>query len=461
VKKTNVLNHTVMEKNILIIGGGGREHSLAWKLKQSPKVSKIFIAPGNAGTAQEGENVGIKVNEFDKLIEFVKKENIDLTVVGPDDPLALGIVDAFQSQGLKIWGPNKKAAQIEASKAFAKELMRANNIPTAEYKVFTDYDEALAYTEKKGVPTRLDSASSSIEPRRIVIKASGLALGKGVAVCQNPEEAKKFLRQVMVEKIFGDSGSEVVIEEFLEGQEFSIHAFCDGKNFTLLPASQDHKAIFDGGIGPNTGGMGTIAPLPWVDQELMNEVASRIVKPVLDGLKNMGAPFTGLLYPGLMMTKTGPKVIEFNSRFGDPETQSYMRLLKTDLFDILDACVNGNLNKLNIEWHPGFACCIALASGGYPGKYEKGKTITGIEEAEKMDGIIVFHAGTIILDSMIATNGGRVLGVTATGDTLKEALDKAYEAIKLINFEGMHYRKDIGAKSLTFNNNHNNNNNQS
>jgi len=433
----------MIKKTILIIGSGGREHALAWKLKQSPRVGKIYIAPGNAGTAQLGENIVISANDILALADFAQKEKIDFTVVGPDDSLALGITDEFQKRGLKIWGPSKTAAQIEASKAFAKELMRKNNIPTAAFKTFNNYGQALKYLETVGAP--------------IVIKASGLALGKGVAVCKMLDEAKKFLQDVMVNKIFGDAGNEVVVEEFLQGQEFSIHAFSDGKNFQLLPSSQDHKPIFDGGLGPNTGGMGTIAPVPWVSETMMAEVSSTIVKPALEGLKNLGSPFVGLLYPGLMATspsynKRGVggdiKVIEFNSRFGDPETQSYMRLLKTDLLDILEACVDGKIADLKIEWSKKSACCIVLASGGYPGKYEKGKSITGIKEAEKMEDIIVFHAGTILLDSNIVTNGGRVLGVTAIADNLQSALNKAYAAVKLIHFDGMYYRTDIGLASL-------------
>src|SRR3989344_5175554 len=393
---------------ILIVGSGGREHALAWKLKQSPKVSKIYIAPGNAGTAQVGENITIVATDIFGLADFAEKSSIDLTVVGQDDPLALGIVDEFQKRGLKIWGPTKKAAQIESSKVFAKELMLEKNIPTAEFKTFSDYNRAWEYAQKKGAP--------------IVIKASGLALGKGVIVCKTLEEAEKGLREIMIDKIFGESGKEVVVEEFLQGMEFSTHAFCYRRGFVLLPPSQDHKPVFDGDKGPNTGGMGTIAPVPWVDKNLMDKVGREIVLPAWEGLRDMGAEFTGLLYPGLMMTEQGPKVIEFNARFGDPECQSYMRLLKTDLFDILEGSINGNLDEINIEWHPGFACCIALASGGYPGKYEKGFEITGIEEAEKMDNVIVFHAGTIIhppspplnkggIKGGLVTNGGRVLGV--------------------------------------------------
>ena len=465
---------------LLIIGGGGREHALAWKLKQSPKVGQIFIAPGNAGTAELGENVNIKATDVLALADFAEKNKIDFTVVGPDDALALGVVDEFQKRGLKIWGPSKQAAQIEWSKAFSKELMAKNNIPTAEFKTFTDYNKALEYIEKhfnhdssRSRPSpnasegeRRDLSKSKItdsslvrhlaehslgmeqDNSPIVIKASGLALGKGVTVCKTLDEAKQALKEAMVDKVFGDSGNQVVIEEFMTGIEFSVHAFCDGKNFKLLPTSQDHKTVFDDDKGPNTGGMGTIAPLPWVTDELMNEIAEKIIKPTLSGLRDVACPFMGLLYPGLMLTKDGPKVIEFNARFGDPETQSYMRLLKTDLLDILEACVDGKLNEINVQWENKFACCIALASGGYPGKYEKGFPITGIEEAEKMDDVIVFHAGTAVKDGKLVTNGGRVVGVTAIGNDLKSALDKAYSAIKLINFEGMHYRTDIGQKSL-------------
>ena len=434
-----------MNNNVLIIGSGGREHALAWKLKQSSKVEKIFIAPGNPGTAGFGINIDIKPTDFNALIEFAKKENIALTVVGPDDPLALGIVNAFQDQNLKIWGPTRKAAQIEASKAFSKELMKKNRVPTANFETFHEYKKALEYLDKKGTP--------------IVIKASGLALGKGVTVCQNLNDAKDALKKAMVDKVFGDAGSVVVIEEFLEGVEFSTHAFCDGSSFSLLPASQDHKPVFNDDKGPNTGGMGTIAPLPWVDQNLMNEVAERIVRPMLDGMKKDGMTFEGLLYPGLMAVKgalwqdsqRAPltlKVIEFNARFGDPETQSYMRLLKTDLFDILTASVNGDLESINIEWENKYACCIVLASGGYPGSYKKSLPITGIEKAEEMDNVVVFHAGTANKDKNLVTNGGRVLGVTAIDDNLQGALDKAYKAVKLIHFEGMHFRTDIGAKSV-------------
>jgi phosphoribosylamine---glycine ligase len=423
-----------MNKKLLIIGSGSREHSLAWKLSQSPRIEKIFIAPGNPGTAKFGENVNIPATDIFGLAEFAEKNQIDLTVVGPEDPLALGVVDVFQSKGLKIWGPSKAAAQIEASKVFSKKLMQEAGVPTAEFKNFTDYNPAWEYVKSKGVP--------------IVIKASGLALGKGVIIAQTLEEAEDTLRKIMIEKIFGDSGSEVVIEEFLEGIEFSAHAFSDGKTFKMFPCSQDHKRIFEGNKGPNTGGIGTITPLPWVTEENMKEISETVVAPILKTLQSKGTPFVGLLYPGLMMTKTGPKVIEFNCRFGGPECESYMRILKSDLLDILEATMEGRLEEINIEWHNNFACCVILCSQGYPDKYEKGKEITGIEQAEKMEDVLVFHAGTVIRERMTVTNGGRVLGVTATGETLQEALDKAYAAVKFINFEGMHYRKDIGSGSL-------------
>ncbi len=432
---------------------------MAWKLKQSPKVEKIFIAPGNPGTAEYGENVNIPATDILKLADFAEKNNIYLTIVGPEDPLALGIVDEFQKRNLKIWGPVKAAAQIESSKVFSKELMKQAGVPTAKFETFTDYSKASEYVEKhfhsRSAPIHrpLDQPINGHATQSIVIKASGLALGKGVSICETLDEAKLALKNAMVDKIFGESGSEVVVEEFLQGMEFSAHAFCDGKNFKMLPSSQDHKRIFDGDKGPNTGGVGTIAPLPWVTSQMMEQISSQIVQPTLEVLKNMGTPFVGLLYPGLMMTKSGPRVIEFNCRFGGPECESYMRILKTDLFDILEACVNGTLNEINIEWHPTYACCIILCSKGYPGDYEKGFEITGIEEANKLDDVIVFHAGTIIHSCMIVTNGGRVLGVTATGDNLQSALDKAYSAIKLIKFEGMHYRKDIGAKSLALSTN--------
>jgi phosphoribosylamine--glycine ligase len=420
--------------DVLLIGSGGREHALAWKLKRSPKLGKLYIAPGNGGTQSLGENVPITAMDLENLAKFAEEKKVGLTIVGPDDPLALGIVDLFKSRGLRVWGPSKAAAQIEASKAFSKELMREAGIPTAEFQIFRDHSDALQYVKEKGAP--------------IVVKASGLALGKGVYVCQTLEEAELALKEIMLDKLFKDAGNEVVVEEYLDGQEISMHALCDGKDFLMFPPSQDHKPVGEGDTGPNTGGMGTIAPLPWVSAEVMDDLAKAVVRPTLDALAEHDAAFTGLLYPGLKMSSNGAKVLEFNARFGDPETQVYVRLMGSDILDLLEACVDGNLAAQNIEWHPGFAANIVLASGGYPGEYKKGLPITGIEEAEKIPGVVVFHAGTKIDNDQLVTSGGRVLGICAIGATLKEALERAYQAADLIKFEGKYMRRDIGAKSL-------------
>lgn len=419
------------KKNILIIGTGGREHALGWKLKQSPKVGKIYFAPGNAGTAEVGENTGIAALDFAAQIEFAKSNDIALTVAGPDDILAAGVVNAFQKAGLKIFGASKEAAQIESSKAFAKELMKAESIPTAKYETFIDAEKAKAYVKAQGAP--------------IVIKASGLALGKGVVVAMTLEEALAAVDDAMVKKVFGEAGTEIVIEEFMQGPEVSIHAFSDGENIALYPTSQDHKPIYEGNKGPNTGGMGTIAPIPAVTNEQLEDITKSIVLPAIRGMKKRGIPFIGNLYPGLMITKDGPKVIEFNCRFGDPEFESYMRLLKTDLYDILIACVEGTLADITIEWDKQFACCIILASAGYPASSQKGIPIHGLAAANTND-VVVFHLGTKQDGENVVTNGGRVVGVTAVGKTLDEVLQKAYDAIgeNGIHFDGMQYRKDIG-----------------
>jgi len=418
--------------DVLLIGSGGREHALAWKLKQSPRIGKLYIAPGNGGTRQCGENVPIGVMEFDKLAAFAEEKNIGLTVCSMDDPLVAGVVDFFQSRGLRIWGPNKAAAQLEGSKAFSKQLMAEAGVPTAEFGVFTEYEKALEYVQARGAP--------------IVVKASGLALGKGVVVAQTLDEAEHFLRAVMVDRIFKDSGNEVVIEEFLEGPEISIHALSDGESYKLFPASQDHKRALDNDAGKNTGGMGVIAPLPFVSPELMREIDETIVRPTLDALKRKGIEYKGILYPGLILTTKGPKVLEYNARFGDPECQVYMRLLKTDLLDLLEATVEGTLATVPIEWNGGAACNVVVASGGYPENYRKGLPILGIEAAET-GGVVVFHAGTSY-DGELKTSGGRVLGVSATASDLKDALAKAYAAIGKIHFEGMQYRRDIGRKAV-------------
>lgn len=429
-----------MAVDVLIIGGGGREHALAWKIAQSPRIGKLYIAPGNGGTRNVGENVPIPATDINALVRFAEERKVDFTVVGPDDILALGIVDAFQSQGLKIFGPTKAAAQIEASKAFAKQLMQEAGIPTAEFKVFAKHEDAFAYVKEKGAP--------------IVVKASGLALGKGVYVCATLAEAEAALKEIMLDRAHKDAGNEVVIEEFLDGQEISIHAFSDGKDFCLFPPSQDHKRIGENDTGKNTGGMGTIAPLSWVSTDAMNDVGGRIVRPALNTMSAKGLPFKGLIFPGLIMSSAGPKVLEFNARFGDPETQVYMRLMKSDLLDVLEACVDGTLARQKIKWHSGFAVNIVLASGGYPDAYKKGLPISGIEDAEKVLGVVVFHAGTRyeenkgLRNPYLITSGGRVLGVSAVGGTLKEALDRAYKAADCIQFEGKYFRRDIGAKAL-------------
>lgn len=423
--------------DILLVGSGGREHAIAWKLKQSTRVGKIYIAPGNGGTLRQGENVDIGVMEFEKLVQFAQEKKVGLTIVTSDDPLAGGIVDFFEKSGLRIWGPRKDAAQIESSKAFAKDFMREAKIPTAEYKVFTDAAQAIQYVREHGAP--------------IVVKASGLALGKGVYVCRTLPEAELAVDEILVKKVHKDAGNEVVVEDFLEGQEISIHALTDGVEYTLFPSSQDHKRAHDGDAGPNTGGMGTLAPVPWVTDEVMARIDSEVVLPAFDNFKKRGIQYKGVLYPGVMMTAQGPKVLEFNARWGDPETQVYMRLLKTDLLDLFEASVDGTISDLKkrIEWNQGFAVNIVLASGGYPEAYEKGFPITGIAEAQEVEGVIVFHAGTKMEGEGIVTSGGRVLGVSAVGSTLKQALDRAYTAINRIEFQGKYYRRDIGAKSLS------------
>ncbi len=443
--------------NILVTGGGGREHALVWKLRQSPGVGRIFVAPGNAGTEEIVENAAFEINRsansprhshilqnvrmsaahppiecFDDMIHFCQDEKIDLVVVGPDDHLAGGIVDSLQGAGIKVFGPTKRAAEIEWSKAFAKSFMQANGIPTARFAVFSDAGEAKRYLKSQKFP--------------IVIKTSGLALGKGVVIASFPAEARQAITDMMEKKKFGEAGAEVVIEEHLIGREISIHAFCDGETAVLFPPAQDHKRAFDGDRGPNTGGMGTIAPVSWVTPEMMSEIEKQIVLPALQGLAKMGRSFIGILFPGLMITADGPKVLEFNARFGDPEAQSYMRLLKTDLLEILLACVDGKLANLKIKWEDKAACCVVLASGGYPGAYQRGFEITGLNKLKAR--AVIFQAGTKRVNGILTTNGGRVLGVTATGADLKTALARAYAGIERIHFKDMHFRRDIGAKSV-------------
>jgi len=424
-----------MSKKVFIIGGGGREHALAWKISQSSEVEKLYIAPGNAGTAQFGENIDIKATDIEKLVSFVVENDVDFTIVGQDDPLALGIVDQLHEKGRRAFGPTKAAAQIEASKAFSKDLMATNNIPTASFKVFTDYDIAIDYLDTQSFP--------------IVIKVSGLALGKGVFICETKDEAQTALQEILVDRKFGIAGGDqVVIEEFMTGPEVSMHVFTDGKTSKLFPTSQDHKTIYEGNKGPNTGGMGTIAPLPWVTNSDVERIKTEVVDRAIQGLSEAQASFSGLLYPGVMMTENGPKTLEFNARFGDPETQSYMRLLDSDLLAILESCAEGTLENQEVNWKDEYAATIILASGGYPASYEKGFEITGIDEAEQDARVVVFHAGTKMDGEKLVTNGGRVLGVSAIGETLKDALDTAYAAAEKIQFAGKYYRKDIGQDSL-------------
>lgn len=418
--------------DILIVGSGGREHALTWKLKQSSKIKNIFVAPGNPGTAAIAQNISLHTSN--EIVEWLKSNPVDLVVIGPDNFLADGLVDKIKEIGIKVFGPTKAAAQIEWSKSFAKQFMKEENIPTASFQVFTDISKAKEYVQRQSFP--------------IVIKASGLALGKGVIISDSIASAELALNDLMQSKVFGDAGSEVVIEEYLQGREISIHAFCDGSNTILFPAAQDHKRIGEGDTGLNTGGMGTIAPVPWVTEEMLLNIKNQVVLPTLRALERRGTPFVGILFPGIMMTDKGPKVIEFNARFGDPETQSYVRILKTDLVDILFASVDGKLSDIDIEWSNEFACCIVLASGGYPGNYEKEKVIDGINGASEIESIQVFHAGTANKDGGIVTNGGRVLGITAVGESLNAALKKAYEAADIVSFDGKQLRRDIGYKSL-------------
>ncbi len=420
---------------ILVIGSGGREHALAWKLKQSPGVERIFCTPGNAGTAQIAENVAIPATDLPALARFAKENNVDLTVVGPDDPLAAGIVDLFNSEGLRVFGPSKSAARIESSKIFAKELMRAQKIPTAKASTFSDSDEALRYCEQLQFP--------------VVIKADGLALGKGVIVAPDAATARSTINSMMNEGRFGDAGRRIVIEEFLRGSECSLHALVDGKDYRLLETARDHKRVFDGDRGPNTGGMGAFSPANNWNRQLEDQFDKKIMQPLLRGLREEGIIFRGLLYPGLMITETGAHVVEFNCRFGDPETQAILPRLRSDLLPLLEATIDGKIDNYIIEWDERAAVTVVLASGGYPGKYETGRPISGLDDAAKLKDVQVFHAGTRSANGEIVTAGGRVLAVTALGSTIEGARTRAYEAVSAIHFEGCHYRRDIALGAVS------------
>jgi phosphoribosylamine---glycine ligase len=414
---------------ILIVGSGGREHALAWKLSQSSGAECIFCAPGNAGTADFAENVAISTSDLETLASFAKQNRIDLTVIGPDDPLAAGIVDLFAVEKLRAFGPTKSAARVEASKIFAKELMRAQKIPTAEARMFSDSDEAFRYCERIKFP--------------VVIKADGLALGKGVIIARDAAMARSAIDEMMNQARFGEAGRRIVIEEFLRGTECSLHALVHGSSYRLLESARDHKRALDGDQGPNTGGMGAFSPANNWDNKLQSQFETEIVQPLLRGLLHERVEFRGLLYPGLMITSEGARVLEFNCRFGDPETQALLPRMKSDLLPLLNATIDGNLSQFSIDWDTRAAVTIVLASAGYPGKYEIGKTISGLEEAAKLEDVQIFHAGTKRTDGEVKTAGGRVLAVTALGLTLQAARAQAYEAVSRIHFENCHYRRDI------------------
>jgi len=419
---------------VLVVGGGGREHALVWKISQSPKVTKIYAAPGNAGIAGLAECAPIKAEDLPGLLAFAKAKAIDLTIVGPEGPLSMGIVDEFTNAGLRIFGPSRKAAEIEASKRFSKDLMKKHHIPTAEYGVFTDKAAAAAYVREKGAP--------------IVVKADGLAAGKGVVVAETVEEALRALDIIMTEKAYGAAGERVVIEECLTGEEASFMAFSDGRTVVPMASSQDHKRVFDADKGPNTGGMGAYSPAPVVTKQLERKVMDTIMIPTVRAMEKEGRLFKGVLYAGLMIKNNEAKVLEFNARFGDPETQPVMARLDTDLIEIIEAILEGRLSTLEIRWKPESAVCIVMASGGYPGNYEKGKEITGLDKAAGLKGVLVFHSGTAMKNGKVVTDGGRVLGVTGLGPAVAAAIDNAYKGARVIGFDGAHYRRDIGARAL-------------
>ncbi len=416
--------------DILIVGSGGREHAIAWAAAKSPKADKIYCAPGNAGIAEFAECVDIKAMEFDKLVAFAKEKQIGLTIIGMDDPLVGGVVDAFEAEGLRVFGPRKNAAIIEGSKAFSKDLMKKYNIPTASYENFTDPEQALAYLENVKMP--------------IVLKADGLALGKGVLICETLEEAKAGVKTLMLDKQFGDAGNEIVIEEFMTGREVSVLAFCDGKTIRCMTSAQDHKRAKDGDKGLNTGGMGTFSPSPFYTKEVEEFCEKYVYQPTMDAMASEGRPFTGILFTGLMLTEDGPKVLEYNARFGDPEAQEVLPRMKNDMIEVMEACIDGKLSDVTLEFEENAAVCVVLASDGYPEKYEKGFEIKGLDKFKDQDDYYVFHAGTKFDGDKIVTNGGRVLGVVAKGGDLKAARKNAYEATEWIDFANKYKRNDIG-----------------
>ena len=416
---------------VLIVGSGGREHAIAWKVAQSKKVDKIYCAPGNGGISEIAECVDIGAMEFDKLVAFAKKESIDLTVIGMDDPLVGGVVDAFEKEGLRVFGPRKNAAVLEGSKVFSKDLMKKYNIPTAGYDTFTSSEDAIAFLEKN-------------EKYPIVLKADGLALGKGVLICNSLEEAKEGVKSLMLDKQFGSAGDSIVIEEFITGPEVSVLSFVDGKTIKIMTSAQDHKRAKDGDQGLNTGGMGTFSPTPFYTKEADEFCQKYVYQATVDAMKAEGREFKGIIFFGLMLTPDGPRVLEYNARFGDPETQVVLPRMKNDIVEVFEACIDGTLDKIELEFEEDAAVCVVLASDGYPEKYEKGFVIKGLDNFKDKDGYYVFHAGTKKVDGNILTNGGRVLGVTAKGADLKQARANAYEATKWVDFDNKYMRNDIG-----------------
>jgi phosphoribosylamine--glycine ligase len=419
---------------ILVIGGGGREHALVWKLLQSPKVKQLYCAPGNPGIARIAQCVEIRPDDLSGLLSFAQSQKIDLTVVGPELPLTLGVVDQFQQTGLRIFGPTKASALIEASKVYAKQFMKTYQIPTAKAQAFDSFKKALSYIRQQQFP--------------LVIKADGLAAGKGVVVAQTLGEAETAIHRIMESKVFGSAGDRIVVEEFLVGEEATILVFTDGHGVGLMPASQDHKRLKDQDQGENTGGMGAYAPAPVVTPAIEDQVLRRIVKPTLEGLSKEGSPYKGILYFGLMICQDGPKVLEFNCRLGDPEAQVVLPLLDSDLVDVLDAVIDERLDRVGIRWKTAAAICVVLASSGYPGEPQTGIPVDGLDQAEQLEQVLVFHAGTALRRKQVVTNGGRVLGITALGSDLRSARDRAYEAVNKIRFDGMQYRQDIGARAI-------------
>jgi phosphoribosylamine--glycine ligase len=419
---------------ILVVGGGGREHALIWKIAQSPLVEKIYCAPGNPGIAELAECVDIAVDKIAALCDFALDQEIDLTVVGPEVPLTQGIVDLFQAAGLEIFGPNKAAAQIEGSKSFSKDLMAKYRIPTAAYRTFSDRDQAVAYIREQGAP--------------IVVKADGLAAGKGVIVALTEEQAIAGVDDIMLDKVFGAAGASVVIEEFMAGEEASFFAFTDGEQILPLASSQDHKRVYDDDQGPNTGGMGAYSPAPVVTPELHDLIVETIVRPTIAGMASEGTPYCGILYVGLMIKDGQPRVVEYNARFGDPEAQPLLMRMKSDIVPVLQACARGDLQQDAIDWHDKAAVCVVMASGGYPGPFAKGLPISGLDAVAALENVTVFHAGTKLLDGAVTNNGGRVLGVTGLGNTVAEAIDKAYQGVARITWQDVHFRTDIGRRAL-------------